>query len=362
MKAAKAPKDEITAAVGKLLEAKKNYKSTTGTDYDAKKKPDEGKAAAAPAVSSGGGAMEAWEAATAQGNVVRDLKSKKAGKDEVMAAVGKLKELKEQFQKIAGVAYDANKKPAGEAAPAPAAPSGGGASEGVLGLWEETTKQGNAIREMKSRKASKDEITAAVAKLKELKTKFKAASGCEYDANKKPGAAAAPPAGKKDAKAANQSAAKSAPSGEFQEMWQATFDQGNVVRDLKSKKAGKDEVMAAVGKLKELKAAYESASGDKYDATKPPASGAPPPSPAPKAEPSSANHPLYDQVTAQGNIVRDLKAKKAAKEEVTQAVAKLLELKKEYKSATGSEYKPGGGGAAPRAEKKKAAPKAGHNK
>ena len=57
------------------------------------------------------------------------------------------------------------------AAAAPPAPAGQSAAGGndVMALWEKTTAQGDLIREMKSKKASKDEITAAVGVLKTLK-------------------------------------------------------------------------------------------------------------------------------------------------------------------------------------------------
>lgn len=50
---------------------------------------------------------------------------------------------------------------------------------------------------------------------------------------------------------------------------------------------------------------------------------------------------LYSRVAAQGDVVRELKAKKAAKEDVDAAVKQLLALKAEYKEKTGQEYKPG---------------------
>lgn len=50
---------------------------------------------------------------------------------------------------------------------------------------------------------------------------------------------------------------------------------------------------------------------------------------------------LYSRVAAQGDVVRELKTKKAAKEDVDTAVKKLLALKAEYKEKTGQEYKPG---------------------
>ena len=46
----------------------------------------------------------------------------------------------------------------------------------------------------------------------------------------------------------------------------------------------------------------------KYDANKKPAGGASTPAPA-----KSGNQELFDQVTAQGNLVRELKGKKAGK-------------------------------------------------
>ena len=50
---------------------------------------------------------------------------------------------------------------------------------------------------------------------------------------------------------------------------------------------------------------------------------------------------IYNQVTAQGDKVRELKAAKAAKEEVLAAVDELKKLKIEYKSQTGQEYNKG---------------------
>ena len=126
---------------------------------------------------------------TAQGNKIRELKSKKASKDEIMKEVEVLKGLKAEYKQATGQEYDANKKPAGaqQAAPTPAA------SSGDLGLWEKTTTQGNKIRELKSQKAPKDEIMKAVEVLKALKADYKQATGQEYDANKKPAGNPVPP-------------------------------------------------------------------------------------------------------------------------------------------------------------------------
>lgn len=50
---------------------------------------------------------------------------------------------------------------------------------------------------------------------------------------------------------------------------------------------------------------------------------------------------LYNRVAVQGDVVRDLKAKKAAKEDIDAAVKQLLALKADYKEKTGQDYKPG---------------------
>lgn len=47
------------------------------------------------------------------------------------------------------------------------------------------------------------------------------------------------------------------------------------------------------------------------------------------------------EIIKQGDIVRDLKAKKAPKSDIEVAVKTLLSLKKDYKSLTNTEWKPG---------------------
>lgn len=62
---------------------------------------------------------------------------------------------------------------------------------------------------------------------------------------------------------------------------------------------------------------------------------------APICTVSEGHVAIYNRVSAQGDVVRDLKAKKAAKEDIDKAVKQLLALKAEYKEKTGQEYKPG---------------------
>ena len=56
---------------------------------------------------------------------------------------------------------------------------------------------------------------------------------------------------------------------------------------------------------------------------------------------SNAGDQFNEEITGQGNKVRDLKSKKAEKAEVDSAVATLLGLKAKYKAAVGKDWKPG---------------------
>ena len=47
-------------------------------------------------------------------------------------------------------------------------------------LFEKVAKQGDSVRKLKSEKASKDDIMAAVELLKQLKVEFKEATGQDY--------------------------------------------------------------------------------------------------------------------------------------------------------------------------------------
>merc|ERR1719348_1667875 len=86
-----------------------------------------------------------------------------------------------------------------------------------------------------------------------------------------------------------------------------------------------------------LKTEYKAATGSDW---KPGAA------PQPAAKPSGDEGDLNASITAQGDLVRKLKADKAAKPEIDEAVKKLLALKADYKAATGNDWKPGAAPAA----------------
>lgn len=129
------------------------------------------------------------------------------------------------------------------------------------------------------------------------------------------------------------------------ELNDSIVQQGNLVRDLKAQKAEKAKIDEAVKSLLGLKAEYKAATGQDW---KP---GTVPPAATSEQKPSSAApangvaQALNAKIAAQGNSVRDLKAQKADKSKIDEAVKGLLALKAEYKEATGQEWKPEAGAA-----------------
>ena len=112
-------------------------------------------------------------------------------------------------------------------------------------------------------------------------------------------------------------------------------DQGNIVRDLKAKKAEKAEIKQAVDILLKLKGDFKTACGIDWK----PGVEIPTGDSSGNKENSPADA-INQKIKDQGNKVRGLKANKASKEEIKAAVYELLSLKAEYKSATGTEWTP----------------------
>ena len=113
--------------------------------------------------------------------------------------------------------------------------------------------------------------------------------------------------------------------------------QGNLVRELKAKKADKVEIKEAVDKLLKLKADFKSACGIDWK----PGVTVPSDNTAVKENTPPADD-VNEKIKAQGDKVRGLKANKASKDEIKAAVDALLALKAEYKSTTGKDWSPEG--------------------
>merc|ERR1712226_1404282 len=181
--------------------------------------------------------------------------------------------------------------------------------------------QGDVIRRMKSQKAAKKDIEEAVKSLLSSKELYKGVTGKEW----KPGChkPLQPPA----------SAAESSTDADGLDTM--INEQGNAVRDLKSRKADKNEIGEAVKVLLALKDKYQQATGNAW---KP---GAHVKSATVKTTDASESADTIDaQIAEQGDKVRALKTAKASKNEVGEAVKVLLALKDKYQQATGNAWKP----------------------
>ncbi|XP_052567493.1 bifunctional glutamate/proline--tRNA ligase, partial [Culex pipiens pallens] len=259
-----------------------------------------------------------------QGDLVRKLKTEKAAKPDIDAAVKQLLALKTQFKEATGQDWKPGVAIAAPSSTTTSADSGEAINAKIV-------EQGNTVRDLKTKKAAKPDVDAAVKLLLDLKAQYKAATGKDW--KPEAAAAAAPAVVKKEV----------APSGGA-DINAKILEQGNTVRDLKTKKAAKPEVEAAVKILLDLKAHYKAATGKDW---KPEAAPAPAVVKKEAAPSAGAGAEINEKIAKQGDAVRDLKSKKAAKADIDAAVKVLLDLKAQYKAATGQDWKPAATQAAP---------------
>ncbi|XP_051470475.1 bifunctional glutamate/proline--tRNA ligase isoform X4 [Apus apus] len=205
-------------------------------------------------------------------------------------------------------------------------------SEDHLVIYNRVSAQGDIVRDLKAKKAAKEDIDKAVKQLLALKAEYKEKTGQEY----KPGKPPVP---------ATQQSSKLETSGtlDSKALYDKVAEQGEVVRKLKAKKAPKDEIDEAVKLLLSLKADYKEKTGQDYKPGHPPVTQ----SPLPQASNTISSGPdtpeakaLFSKVALQGDEVRKLKSEKAEKEKIDAAVKELLQLKAQYKSVAGVDYKP----------------------
>ncbi|XP_037989459.1 bifunctional glutamate/proline--tRNA ligase isoform X3 [Motacilla alba alba] len=212
-------------------------------------------------------------------------------------------------------------------------------SEGHLIIYNKVAAQGDVVRDLKAKKAAKEDIDKAVKQLLALKAEYKEKTGQEY----KPGN---PPV----SGTAQSSKLETSSTLDSKALYDKVAEQGEVVRKLKAEKASKEQIDEAVKILLNLKAEYKQKTGQEYKPGNPPSmppclSSTALPSPLCCSNLASCSlvdgKALYDTVAEQGEVVRRLKAEKASKDQIDEAVKLLLSLKADYKEKTGQEYKPG---------------------
>merc|ERR1712226_198157 len=117
--------------------------------------------------------------------------------------------------------------------------------------------------------------------------------------------------------------------------------QGDEDRKLKSAKKPQDEVKPAIDKLLSLKAEFKTATGMDYTPQNAEKLLAAKPEPIPSASPAASNTDDLDQkIAAQGEKIRNMKSQRASKDQIQPEVNILLDLKAQYKQATGNDWKP----------------------
>ncbi|XP_069708810.1 bifunctional glutamate/proline--tRNA ligase isoform X6 [Phaenicophaeus curvirostris] len=205
-------------------------------------------------------------------------------------------------------------------------------SEDHLIIYNKVAAQGDIVRDLKAKKSAKEDIDKAVKQLLVLKAEYKEKTGQEY----KPGN---PPV------SVTEQSSKLETSGtlDSKALYDKVAEQGEVVRKLKAEKAPKDKIDEAVKLLLSLKADYKEKTGQDYKPGHPPAAQGALPQ-ASDTVPSGPDTPeakaLFSKVALQGDEVRKLKSEKAEKEKIDTAVKELLQLKAQYKSVAGVDYKP----------------------
>uniref|UniRef100_A0A8B9JEC3 Bifunctional glutamate/proline--tRNA ligase n=1 Tax=Astyanax mexicanus TaxID=7994 RepID=A0A8B9JEC3_ASTMX len=287
-----------------------------------------------------GDASVLFSSIVAQGDLVRQLKTDKAPKEQVDTAVKQLLALKVEFKKLTGQEYKPGMAPP-TSSPVQESPAPSPSPSSSSCPFTRVAEQGEVVRKLKAEKAPKDQIDAAVKQLLALKAEYKQVTGQEYKPGAPPASAASAPPAK--VQSAPEPIKTSSPDNATADIYQRVSQQGDLVRKLKTDKAPKDQVDAAVKQLLALKAEYKQKTGQEYKPGVAP-SAAPAPVQASSAPPQSCSSPqaqaLYAQVAQQGEQVRLLKSQKAPKEQVDTAVKTLLELKGQYRALTGEEYKP----------------------
>ncbi|XP_058021418.1 bifunctional glutamate/proline--tRNA ligase isoform X3 [Ahaetulla prasina] len=288
-----------------------------------------------------------YKRVSAQGDIVRDLKQKKAAKEDIDAAVKQLLALKAEYKEKIGQDYKPGSPPVA-AVPIQSSKCEVAAITNVDSkiLYDNVAEQGEVVRKLKAEKASKDHIDAAVKVLLSLKAEYKQKTGQDYKPGYPP-ATPLPPSSlsyASDSTSLTMNGLTSSSQIDEKALYSKVAEQGEVVRRLKAEKVSKDKVDEAVKLLLSLKAEYKEKTGQDYKPGQSASSQTSDLKHPKSTETSSPGSPeaqvLFNQVALQGEEVRKLKSEKAEKDKIDTAVQKLLQLKAQYKLLTGVDYKP----------------------
>lgn len=322
LKSEKAEKSVIDTEVKLLLSLKSDYKNLTGADW---------KPGATPSTNNVSEA-DILDKIASQGEKVRKLKSEKADKSVIDTEVKLLLTYKADYKNLTGKDW----KPGTVATEQKSCSTAAKSTLSEAELLQNITAQGDKIRKLKSEKAAKGIIDIEVKILLDLKADYKKLTGKDW----KPGVT---PIETKIAPINTTSEA---------EILEKISAQGDKVRKLKSEKAEKGVIDVEVKALLAFKAEYKNLTSKDWKpgavaqtpiVSTPPVVSTPPPLGTPVSTMSDSGdanvkQQLTEKINQQGTVVRNLKSSKAPKDEIDAAVKILLNLKAEYKTATGTEF------------------------
>ncbi|XP_065562496.1 bifunctional glutamate/proline--tRNA ligase-like [Artemia franciscana] len=278
LKSKKADKATIDSEVKSLLALKAEFKALTGSDW---------KPTTAPVVTAAKSANQSNSEIAAQGEKVRDLKSKKADKATIDSEVKSLLVLKAEFKALTGSDWKPTAAPVVTAA------------KSANQINSEIAAQGDKVRDLKSKKADKATIDSEVKFLLALKAEFKALTDSDWKPTTVPVVTTV--------KSADQINSE-------------IIAQGEKVRDLKSKKADKATIDLEVKSLLALKAEFKAITGSDWQ-----------PTAALSVATAKPSDQLNYEIAAQVDKVD---------KEIRKLINELLRLKSEFKLLTGNDWKP----------------------
>ncbi|KAK7086374.1 hypothetical protein SK128_012176 [Halocaridina rubra] len=239
------------------------------------------------------------------------------------ATVKKLTGMSDKEKAKSAQGKKAEKSPQEESKPVPLTTNVG------QDLLNKIKVQGDKIRQLKSEKADKNIIMAEVDLLKQMKKDFQDATGLEW---------------KPDITLPSSSSSGSPPvasaGGDAENIHAKIISQGDMVRELKGNKSNKEVIKEQVDILLELKKQFKAVTNvdwkpdidvSQFTATS---------SCTAAAMGGSVAVDIHEKIKRQGDEVRNLKASKADKEDIKKSVNILLDLKKQFKDATGVDWKP----------------------
>ncbi|CAD6992192.1 unnamed protein product [Ceratitis capitata] len=323
LKASKVAKEKIDSEVKKLLVLKAEYKAATGKEWKLGQSVPATSLSAAP---SDVGVINAN--IVKQGDLIRNLKAKKAPKAEIDQQVKTLLELKTQFKASTGKDWQPNTEVPSINPPVNSLSSADTAVEEIL---NKITNQGDKVRQLKSQKADKTFVEAEVKILLSLKAEYKKLTGSDW----KPGAIT-PAIVKKEI-------SPEQPSPRIvSDLLTKISSQGDKVRQLKNTKAEKSVIDAEIKLLLALKTDYKNLTGQEWKL----GTVIPPTATIETVKIDLTNNEssdicsLLNQISYQGDKIRNLKKEKASKATIDIEVQTLLALKANYKQQTGNDWTP----------------------